>query len=285
MRTPFGQALQEGSETKATVMATVLAVVLGIGLVAFGPAPEPSATTVEANGTQTVSLEYPMAVHAQVSATATGCENAPGPWVTLNGGLTLGGLGVRLLFKNNLKGTHTYTTSSTVDVVVVPEGGSVKIPKQPVQGGVGGNPFVFLQFVDEQGAGLTSEYFLGRCVQGLSKVSADFVLPTMATAKIGGGSCSNQGSTITLSGELRLSGLNARLIFRNNDNPVGGPHAYGTDAIVDIVVIPSGQAIEFAKQPPLGGAGGNPWIFLQFLNSQGLPVGNEFLIGRCVQLS
>lgn len=260
---------------------------LGFGFVAIGtgsPGIQTPATTVGADGSVQVSTAYAMPVHVEVSASATGCTNAPGPYVTLEGGLTLGGLGVRLLFKNNMKGTHTFEVLQTVDVVVIPKGGSVAIPKQPVQGGVGGNPFIFLQFVKNDGS-LTPEFFLGRCVQGLSKVSTDFFLPSAATAVVSAGSCSNKGSSITLSGELKLTAMNARLIFRNNDNPVGGPHQYDTEAIVDIVVIPEGQSITFAKQPPLGGVGGNPWIFLRFLTDAGVAIGDEFLIGRCVQLS
>lgn len=270
-------------------IAAMIAVVLGLVFAAIAvgakPAGSGGGTADGVGGTQTVSVAYDMPVHAQVQATAEGCLNAPGPYVTLNGGLTLGGLGVELLFKNNLKGTHTFVTQSTVDVTVIPAGESISIPKQPVQGGTGGNPFIWLQFVDDEGNGMTEEIFLGRCVQGLSGISSDFSLPTTAIASVSGGSCDNTGSTITLSGELRLTAMNARVIFRNNDNPVGGPHENDQPAVVDIVIIPQGETIEFAKQPPLGGVGGNPWIFLQFLNGQGMPVGDEFLVGRCVQLS
>lgn len=232
---------------------------------------------------QEVQADIPMPVHVKAQASASGCENNPGPTITLTGEVALGGLGVELVFRNNEQGTHEHTETTTATAVVVPEGESVSIPKQPVLGGTGGNPFIFLQFLDGNGQAMGDEIFLGRCVQGLFAVSGDFVIPSLATARVSGGSCDNRGSTISLSGELRLSGINARLIFRNNDNPVGGPHKAEEPTTVDVVVLPEGETIEFAKQPPLGGVGGNPWISLRFLDGNGNPASEEFLLGRCVQ--
>ncbi|PYP58832.1 MAG: hypothetical protein DMD44_06790 [Gemmatimonadetes bacterium] len=47
---------------------------------------------------------------------------------------------------------------------------------------------------------------------------------------------------------------------------------------------PAAGTVQFAKQPVRGGAGGNPWIYPQFLDAAGAPFGQEFLIGRCSQL-
>ncbi len=209
--------------------------------------------------------------------------NAPGPQVTLSGEVALGGLETKLIFQNNLQGTHTYEDTTTATAVVIPAGESIAIPKQPVYGGTGGNPFIWLQFTDVNGNGMTDPVFLGRCVQGLSGVDAGLVIPAIATATVTGGSCSNTGSTISLSGELKLSGLNARLMFANNDNPVGGPHEANVMASVSVVLIPAGESITFAKQPALGGAGGNPWIYLQFLDGKGKALDDPILLGRCVQ--
>ena len=271
-------------------LAIVGLIAVGLALAALGTSavlPGGAGTTVSGESTtlvgKTVSATIPMPTHVKASATTSGCENSPGPQITLTGEIAIGGLGVELIFKNNQKGTHTHTETTTAKAVLVPEGESVTIPKQPVNGGTGGNPFIWFQWLDANGNAISSEIFLGRCVQGLFGVSGDFVIPSLATATVSGGSCDHRGSTITLSGELRLSGLNARLIFRNNDNPVGGPHKAEKPTTVDVVIIPKGQSIEFAKQPPLGGAGGNPWISLRFLSGDGAPVSEEFLLGRCVQ--
>ena len=214
----------------------------------------------------------------------TSCDNSPGPYITLTGELSFGGLRVQLIFRNNMKGTHVHTEETTATVTVVPEGETIQFAKQPPEGGVGGNPFIWIQFTDEEGSAISDEIFLGRCVQGLFAADASFFIPALATANIEGGSCSNSpGPFITLSGELRLSGINATLIFRNNDNPVGGPHEHEEPTEVSVVILPEGETIQFAKQPPLEGAGGNPWIFLVFVDEEGNPLSDEFLLGRCVQ--
>jgi hypothetical protein len=240
----------------------------------------------DASAAQRVSTTFPMPVRLQAAVEASGCENAPGPQITLNGALTLGGLGVDLIFRNNEKGTHTATEEAVAKVVLIPEGQSVSVPKQPVLGGVGGNPFIWVQLVDAAGNPLSGAIFLGRCVQGLSNLSADFFLPSTAVAEVEAEGCyNNPGPYITLSGQLALTGLNARIMFANNDNPVGGPHDANVEASVDVVVIPAGQSIQIPKQPVLGGVGGNPWISVLFRDGAGEPLSGEFLLGRCVQLS
>src|SRR5881409_3644921 len=156
-----------------------------------------------AQGTVQVSSSMQMPVHLTTDATASGCDNSPGPTITLQGAIALGGLGVVLVFQNNLKGTHTAEFQTTAKVEVIPAGETVQIPKQPVLGGVGGNPFIWLQFMDGHNSALTSEIYLGRCVQGFFQASADFSIPSIASATVSSGSCDNTSSTITLSGELR----------------------------------------------------------------------------------
>ncbi len=233
-----------------------------------------------------VTQSYAMPVHATASAATSGCDNSPGPYVTVSGALALGGLGTRLTFTNNQKGTHSYSVQAQHDVTVIPAGQAITIPKQPVLGGAGGNPFIWLQLVDDKGAPLTGEIYLGRCVQGLMSLAADFTLPSSALAVVFAGDCTNNpGPYITLSGTLTLNaGVSAKLIFRNNDNPVGGPHEADVTTSVKLEILPPGTTIQFPKQPVLGGVGGNPWIYLQFLTGGGATIGPEYLVGRCVQL-
>jgi len=274
-------------------LAIVGLIAIALALVSFGAfsalpsyagprGGEPTANATTLAG-QSVTAAIPMPVRVSVAAESSGCENAPGPTVTLSGELALAGLGVELTFRNNAKGTHEHTEETTATAVLIPEGESVSIPKQPVLGGAGGNPYIWVQFLGGDGSAMSGEIFLGRCVQGFFAASGDFVIGSLATAEVSGGGCDNTGSTISLSGELALSGIDARLIFRNNDNPVGGPHRAEKPTTVDIVLIPEGQTIEFPKQPVLGGVGGNPWISLRFLNGDGTPATEEVLLGRCVQ--
>src|SRR5438477_3622278 len=110
------------------------------------------------------SLPIPVAISADFSA--YDCSNNPGPQITFSGGSFLGGYGVEMTFTNNMKGTHTFTDGNTVDLTVMPADQPIVIPKQPVLGGVGGNPFIWVQFIGAGGAALSSEIFVGLCVQG-----------------------------------------------------------------------------------------------------------------------
>jgi hypothetical protein len=235
------------------------------------------ARSVRAEQTVVQNFGMPTTVHGTVSA--TDCNNRGGPQVTLEGIISLGGVQVQLIFQNNAKGTHTATVTYKTNVVLVALNESITIPKQPVRGGVGGNPFIWVQFTDENGNALTDEIFLGRCVQGLS-ISPSFLSEVIAAATIDVDGCENSpGPTITVGGTLILSGVNARFIFRNN---VNGPHEAQAEAQVSLIA--HGSAITIPKQPVLGGAGGNPLISVQFLQGDGSPIGEPTLLGRCNKL-
>ena len=229
------------------------------------------------------TFTMPAKVHADVGF--SDCSNSPGPQITLSGTVSLGGLNVDLIFRNNVKGTHTYVAESRAEVVAVPEGGSLVIPKQPPLGGVGGNPFIWIQFLDGDGNALGEEIFLGRCVQGSTKVDSDLGALASAIVDFEALDCSNNpGPWITVEGATSFpKGVNAQLIFRNNDNPVGGPHEAIRSAYVSI--IPAGLTFSFPKQPVLGGVGGNPLIYTRLELGDGTALGKEVLLGRCVQLA
>lgn len=230
----------------------------------------------------TVNQTMSQIATVKVSATPSGCENNPGPYITLNGEMKLSGISARIILSNNTKGTHTASSDITADVVLIPAGETITIAKQPSQGGVGGNPWIYLQFCDGKGGDLGSPQLLGRCVQGLVDGGGAFSIPTGANCNVTGGDCTNSGGpNITLSGELRLGGLGAKLILTNNAKFT---HATSADVVISVVLLEDGKSITFAKQPPLGGAGGNPLIYLQFLNGSGSPIGSKILLGRCNQL-
>jgi len=230
----------------------------------------------------TITKSFTQTAHVKLQATPSGCDNNPGPFITLNGELALSGASARITLSNNTKGTHTASTDVSADVVIIPAGQSIQIAKQPSQGGVGGNPWIYMQFTDGHGAALGSPVLLGRCVQGLTNVDAAFAIPAGVTASVTSGDCTNSGGPfVTLNGELRLGGLNAQLILTNNAKFT---HATSVDVVVSVVLISEGQSITFAKQPPLGGAGGNPIISVQFVGGSGELLGSPIVLGRCNQL-
>ncbi len=230
-----------------------------------------------------VSASFGLRAHATLQAETGGCSNNPGPYITLTGEVALSGLSGKLIFSNNAIFTHTHEEDVDASVVLVPAGETIKFAKQPPLGGAGGNPWIYLVFTDADGDYYTNPMLLGRCVQGLFATSLDLLVPSDASATITTGGCTNHpGPYITLDGELAIGGLNAQLIFTNNRKFT---HVHEEDVVVSIVIIPEGESITFAKQPPLDGAGGNPHIFFEFTDEDGNALSNMFYLGRCVQLS
>jgi hypothetical protein len=104
-------------------------------------------------------------MHMNINAIVdeSGCNNSPGPQISLGGDIHLGGLAARVIFSNNRKGTHT--AEDTRDIAIILDGSSITLPKQPVNGGVGGNPLISIQFLNGKGEPIGDPVLLGRCVQ------------------------------------------------------------------------------------------------------------------------
>lgn len=232
---------------------------------------------VGARADQTLPLACKMPVHVLCNINESGCDNSPGPQITIDGAITLGGIGANLIFENNLKGTHTTLVPTwATNIALVPLGSAIVIPKQPVLGGVGGNPHIYMQFFDAKGNALTEEMYLGRCVQGLT-LGGDFLNDVVGSTTVHSDGCNNHpGPVITMGGEIVLSGLKARIIFRNN---VKGTQTAETYSDVDIII--DGTPVTVPKSPHQGGSGGNPWILLQFLQGDTTPIGDPVMLGRC----
>ena len=241
-----------------------------------------TALVASAASAATVTKSFNQTAKVHLNVTPSGCENNPGPYITLNGDLSLSGVGARIILSNNERLTHSNGADVTADVTLIPAGESITIAKQPSRGGVGGNPWIYFQFTSPSGSELCAPIKLGRCVQGLNNVDGAFAIPTGANMTVSGGNCTNSGGPfVTLSGELRIGGLNGRIILSNNAKFT---HATSEDIVLDIVLLQDGQSITFAKQPPLDGVTGNPIIYVQFLSGSGDPIGSPIRLGRCVQL-
>jgi hypothetical protein len=232
--------------------------------------------TSQAGQEVTTALGLPMSANLIVDESA--CDNSPGPWITVSGVIKLGAVNARLLFSNNVKGTHSDTVDTTYDVTLLPAGGEIVLHKQPSLGGVGGNPHILLQLHDGEGNDYTEPYYLGRCVQGL-EVNAKLLNAILARLTVEGDCSNNPGPWITMDGDLTLSGVHARLIFANN-----AKLTHNADATVDIVLVSAGSKIVLPKQPSHEGVTGNPRISIQFLSGDWAPLGEPLYLGRCVQL-
>jgi hypothetical protein len=234
------------------------------------------ATTLSSQGDVTVTKAFTLPAVAEVNVNSSDCQNHQGPWVTLDGAIELGGVRLQLILQNNAKGTHTATVTLETNVVLLNLGETITIPKQPVRGGVGGNPHISIQFTDCNGNALGEELYLGRCVQGLTLDPA-FLLNALASADISVGDCSNSGGPwITIGGGIKLSGVCATVIFRNN---VKGTHT--AEESTTVTLLSDGATIKIPKQPVRGGAGGNPIISVRFLDGAGNPIGEPITLGKC----
>lgn len=232
--------------------------------------------------TNITNLNFPVRIDFQVDFVE--CSNNPGPFIYFSGIGSTGGFGVRTIFRNNMQGTHEYTDERKIDVSLQPAGTQIIIPKQPSRGGVGGNPYIYVQFEDANGNAVSNEIFIGRCVQGSSfKGSQQLVNAATSYVDYQVSGCANSpGPNITFNTGVTLAGLNARIIFRNN---VKGTHEAVVESSSISKVIPAGTGFTFPKQPVLGGVGGNPWIWTQFMDGASNAISDEILLGRCEQLS
>ena len=243
----------------------------------------------DARAEQTVSSTVSIPAQLRGSLTAWDCTNAPGPWITFEGGVALAGVNVELVFRNNInRDVHTLVEDVRI-VQAVAVNQTIVIPKQPSHvflggegTGVGGNPWISFQLVDRNGKALTGEILLGRCVQGAFQPTADYSTTAFTQALVSVLDCTNNpGPYINVSGSVSFSGVKARFIFRNQ-RTAGAPHE--AIATVDLTAIQEGFTLRFPKQPVLGGVGGNPWISVRFASAEGQALGEEVLLGRCVQL-
>jgi hypothetical protein len=241
-----------------------------------------------------VEADFGLPASLVMDATAEGCFNSPGPQITLSGTLTLGAVGgeVFLLSNSNAdpKGQHKTDAKPVVlSVILKSESGEdIVVPKPPPDGGVGGNPWIFVQFLDEDGKAYHKKpILLGRCVQGGS-ANLLFALATHGSADVDAEGCSNNpGPYVTIDGALALGGLRARLILSNTRKlDSNGAHVNDDNVvIVEAVIKPAGEELRFHKQPPLGGAGGNPEVWFRFTDGDKGGYSDAVNLGRCVQLS
>jgi hypothetical protein len=161
----------------------------------------------------------------------------------------------------------------------VPLVGAISMPKQPSQGGVGGNSYLSIVFRDTAGNPLTEEVYLGRCVQGYY-LEAEVISELMASSSVQIEDCNNKsGPIITVDCDVTISGLNATLIFRNNPK---GTHT--AEVTTDISLIVEGSTMKLPKRRAKGGVGRNPIVGMQFLHDDDTPMNEPYIFGRCNKL-
>jgi len=116
-------------------------------------------------GTFPVDASIVIETTVELAVSVDGCANHPGPTITVDGAVQFAGLRARIIVRDGAGGPIVGEASTDAALVVLSAGESLTIPKQPVRGGVGGNPWIYLQLLDGTGDLLTEEILVGRCVQ------------------------------------------------------------------------------------------------------------------------
>lgn len=93
------------------------------------------------------------------------CSNNPGPSINVSGSVSFSAVRARIIFRNQREDGAPHEAIATVDLTGIPEGFTLRFPKQPVLGGVGGNPWISVRSTTGDGEPLSQEVLLGRCVQ------------------------------------------------------------------------------------------------------------------------
>lgn len=224
--------------------------------------------------TMSRSVTVPVRVRATVDHDV--CDNT-GASITIGGTLEYGGLGVRMRFSNNMKGTRTATADEELNIEVTPAGGSVTVPKQPSRGGVGGNPWISFTLRTDDGDDLTEAIVLGRCVQGARSVIDRWVdIPAEMVMVLQALECSNKGSSLTVGTDVDGEGLDGTILFDNNINKV--VHRSEAAGRVDVSL---GEPLRIRKGGKVNAAGGNPHVYGKFLDDEGASISDEAYLGRC----
>lgn len=143
-------------------MRTLIALIVLAGLVA-GCTDEP-ATAVAQDREGLAPASSAPCPDLGLSFELTGCENSPGSEISLSGVASWNGLGARLIF-SNASGPGPHVREEIVLETVLVQAGEITFEKEPVDGGVGGNPWIWIEWIDGDGNPIAPRELLGRCVQ------------------------------------------------------------------------------------------------------------------------
>lgn len=113
---------------------------------------------------KTISAPIKIPANIELNIDTVDCKNTT-PLILFDGKLQINGLKLKIIFKNNAKGTHELEVMKNVDITILDTGEPIVFNKQPSLDGVGGNPHISIQLVDSLDNPISKEVELGRCVQ------------------------------------------------------------------------------------------------------------------------
>lgn len=241
-----------------------------------------------ASPTQISTGNYKIPVTAEFNMTPKVCDNRTST-IDLSGTLTFPGLAVRILFQNQDNNTtkgngwHSGTVTSTAQMTIY-DLNPDSIPKQPVNGGVGGNPRIWIELLDQAtGQPLGDPVQVGRCVMGKSYQTGKYTnyLDGSASALLTALTCDQKGSFVHIDGDGAHGGLDANVYFTNNVKWTHASDPY--DAKVSLGLT---DPFDAKKGSDVNGGKvtGNPLISAQFLDHSGNPLTSYSTPTRCNQM-
>src|SRR5256885_14645010 len=103
-----------------------------------------------ARADQDISFGYSTPVQAHVNVAAGDCDNSGGPTITLGGDIVLGEYKANLTYYQTVRKNLTLVGQDAE--ILLSTGSAISIPKSRHQGGVGGNPYTWVQFFKADGS-------------------------------------------------------------------------------------------------------------------------------------
>jgi hypothetical protein len=143
--------------------------------------------------------------------------------------------------------------------------------KQPSKGGVGGNPFIYL---DPDGDGPQLPQYIGRCVQdgkignfNHGKFSVDKEALATSVFSAQAIECSNKGSHISISSDTSADGGQGHLLLTNQYK--GEESVLTNKDIAASWAFGLGGPLQVRKGGGVNGVGGNPYIAVSYGSGEG----------------
>ena len=231
-----------------------------------------------------ISHSYTMAVTAEFETFPKVCDNRTSE-IDLSGTLTFPGVGIELRFQNQDNNTtkgngwhkSDVATTAALSIYDIDPGA---LPKQPVHGGVGGNPWIWVQLLEEQsGDPIGDPILVGRCVVGRSFQSGKYTgyVDADAAAILSTLGCDQKGAYVDVGTEAGHDGVDATVYFTNNRK-----WTHSADAAASVALNLT-DAIHAKKGGQLNGGKvtGNPLVSARFIDHTGAPLQDFIPLGRC----
>ena len=198
-----------------------------------------------------------------------------GALISFQATIVLSGVQARVTFRSRVNKTERPLEEVAMQLPIVPSGQRMVRPGHSLRG-LPREARTMLRLLDREGRPLSETRDLGAYADGVHEVEIPFSVDTTAVAWVTALDWSERrGPRVRLSGELIFTkGLDARLDF-----PAAG--ARETDG-TRIQLIGPGTTLYSAEKTLEGSLPGSSWVSIQFIDSEGSPIGDEVLVGRCV---